>query len=88
MRPDSQSFYSVTLPQSASYFLGTAELVLSLALLFGVFRTASYGLALVMHTVTVLVSWRQLFDPTVLPRSAIICGSLPGRRSEVSLHSS
>ncbi|SRR5258708_3794435 len=59
----SQSFYSIPLPQSAPYFLGAAELVLSLALLFGAFRTASYGLALAVHTVTVIVSWRQLSDP-------------------------
>jgi putative oxidoreductase len=59
----SQGFYNILLPQSAPYFLGAAELVLSLALLFGVLRTASYGLALVIHTVTVIVSWRQLSDP-------------------------
>ena len=59
----SQSFYNIPLPESAPYVLGTAELVLSLALLFGAFRTASYGLALAVHTVTVLVSWRQLSDP-------------------------
>jgi putative oxidoreductase len=57
------SFYGVMLPASASYALGTAELILSLALLFGFHRTISYGLSLLIHTVTVVVSWRQLFDP-------------------------
>src|SRR5437660_7969635 len=57
------SFYGVMLPASASYVLGVAELILSLALLLGVYRTVSYGLALLVHTVTVVVSWRQLFDP-------------------------
>jgi hypothetical protein len=42
----------------ASYALGAAELVLSLALLFGFYRTISYGLSLLIHTVTVIVSWR------------------------------
>jgi hypothetical protein len=46
-----------------SYALGVAELMLSLALLFGFYRTISYGLALLVHTVTVIVSWRRLFDP-------------------------
>lgn len=59
----SQSFYSVAIPESVPYVLGTAELVLSTALLLGAFRTLSYGLALAIHTVTVMVSWRQLFDP-------------------------
>src|SRR5712691_10208358 len=58
-----QGFYGLTLPTGASYALGVAELILSLALLLGAFRTISYGLSLLVHTVTVLVSWRQLFDP-------------------------
>lgn len=58
-----QNFYGVTLPTGTAYVLGVAELVLSLALLVGVYRTVSYGLSLLVHTVTVIVSWRQLFDP-------------------------
>ena len=56
-------FYGVTLAAPVSYALGVAELILSLALLFGFYRTISYGLSLFAHTVTVIVSWRQLFDP-------------------------
>jgi hypothetical protein len=58
-----RNFYGVTLPVQASYALGIVELILSLALLFGAYRTISYGLALLPHTVAVVVSWRQLFDP-------------------------
>jgi putative oxidoreductase len=58
-----QNFYGLSLPVWASYALGIAELILSLALLFGAYRTISYGLSLLVHTVTVVVSWRQLFDP-------------------------
>jgi len=58
-----QSFYGVSLPTGASYALGVAELVLALALLVGAFRTISYGLSLIVHSITVVVSWRQLFDP-------------------------
>src|SRR5215471_13799540 len=57
------NFYGVTLVAPASYALGVGELILSLALLFGFYRTISYGLSLLVHTVTVVVSWRQLFDP-------------------------
>jgi putative oxidoreductase len=53
----------VTLPVAGSYALGIAELIVSLALLVGFQRTISYGLSLLIHTVTVIVSWRQLFDP-------------------------
>src|SRR6266536_1440132 len=58
-----RNFYGVTLPVEGSYALGIAELIVSLALLFGFYRTISYGLSLFFHTVTVVVSWRQLFDP-------------------------
>ena len=74
-----RNFYGMTLPVSASYALGVAELILSLALLLGFYRTISYGLSLLVHTVTVVVSWRQLFDPWGWPRSAAICGSRRGR---------
>ena len=51
-----RSFYGVTLPAEGSYALGMAELIVSLALLFGFYRTISYGLSLFIHTVTVVVS--------------------------------
>src|SRR5262247_2811371 len=57
------NFYGVTLPVGGSYALGVGELIVSLALLLGFYRTISYGLSLLIHTVTVVVSWRQLFDP-------------------------
>jgi putative oxidoreductase len=57
------NFYGVTLAAPASYALGVGELILSLALLLGFYRTVSYGLSLLVHTVTVIMSWRQLFDP-------------------------
>ena len=56
-------FYGVKLAVPVAYALGVAELILSLALLLGLYRTISYGLSLLVHTVTVIVSWRQLFDP-------------------------
>lgn len=59
----SQSFYNVALPETVPYVLGSAELALSMALLLGMYRTVSYGLAMAIHCVTVMVSWRQLFDP-------------------------
>src|SRR5262249_4011222 len=57
------NFYGVTLITPPSYALGVGELILSLALLLGFYRTISYGLSLLVHTLTVVVSWRQLFDP-------------------------
>jgi putative oxidoreductase len=58
-----QNIYNVSLPTGAAYALGLAELILSLGLLLGAYRTLSYGCSLLVHTVTVVVSWRQLLDP-------------------------
>lgn len=58
-----KNFYGVTLPEVTPYLLGTGELILSFCLLFGLYRTISYGLPLIFHTVTIIVSWRQLLDP-------------------------
>lgn len=58
-----QSFYGATLPSAVPYILGIGELLLSFALLIGAVRTISYGLALLVHTITILVCWRQLLDP-------------------------
>jgi putative oxidoreductase len=58
-----QNFYGLGLPAAAPMLIGAAELALSIALLFGLYRQISYGLALLIHTVTVIVSWRQLLDP-------------------------
>jgi putative oxidoreductase len=58
-----QGFYGVAISTEASYVLGVGELILSLALLVRAFRTLSYGLSRIVHTVTLVVSWRQLSDP-------------------------
>src|SRR5262249_59200532 len=58
-----RNFSGVPLHVYASSAFGVAELILSLSLLLGFYRTISYGLSLLVHTVTVVVSWRQLFDP-------------------------
>src|SRR5260370_24657150 len=56
-----RNFYGVTLAVPASYALGTTELILSLALLLGFYLTLIYCPSLLCHSVTVLVSWPQLF---------------------------
>jgi uncharacterized membrane protein YphA (DoxX/SURF4 family) len=61
-----KGFYGVQLSDWGSYGLGIAELILSLALLLGAFRTITYALALAVHTITLLVSWRRMFDPMAL----------------------
>jgi putative oxidoreductase len=73
------NFYGVALEVPASYALGVAELILSIALLCGFYRTISYGLSLLVHTVTVIVSGANYSTHGDWPRSATISGSRHGR---------
>ena len=54
-----QGFYGVTLPPGIPMVLGGLELVL----VGGVWRDLTYAVALIVHGVTTIVSWRQLLDP-------------------------
>ena len=56
-------FYGVALSGAIVGVSGAAETILALALLFGIYRRWSYGLAAVIHTVSVVATWRQLLNP-------------------------
>lgn len=56
-------FYGIDLSGSVITVVGLAELALSLALLAGIWHRVTYGTALVIHLISVLVSWQQLIDP-------------------------
>jgi putative oxidoreductase len=70
-------FYGIDVPQVAAYVFGVAEIAIATCLLLGVFRTLAYGGALALHTVTVLVSWRQLLDPWGNPINHLFIASVP-----------
>jgi putative oxidoreductase len=72
-----QHFYGVEVSSLVSYVLGVAELLLAACLFLGVFRTVAYGASLLLHTVTVLVSWRQLLDPWGDPVNHLFIASAP-----------
>ena len=61
-------FYGIALPEAAPAFMGSAELVLSLALLAGFARRPVYALAIVLHATSTLASWRQILDPFGIAR--------------------
>jgi putative oxidoreductase len=45
------------------HLFGVVEIAIAACLFLGIFRTVAYGAAAALHAVSVLVSWRQLFDP-------------------------
>jgi uncharacterized membrane protein YphA (DoxX/SURF4 family) len=70
-------FYGISVSQGVGYVFGIAEIAIAACLFLGLYRTVSYGAALALHTVTVLVSWRQLLDPWGDPANHLFIASLP-----------
>lgn len=70
-------FYGLNVPQVASYFFGVAEIAIAICLFLGLYRTISYGAALALHAVSVVVSWRQLFDPWSDPANHLFIAGVP-----------
>jgi putative oxidoreductase len=56
-------FYGITITTSIAPLLGIAQITLSLALLGGLWRRWSYGLATLLHAYSVTTSWQFLIDP-------------------------
>jgi putative oxidoreductase len=70
-------FYGLNVPQALGYLFGAVEIAIVGCLFLGLFRTATYGAALALHAVSVLVSWRQLIDPWGDPANHLFVASIP-----------
>ncbi len=56
-------FYGMDVSAALIYAAGALEAALGLAVLVGVWKTLSYGLALVVHTVSTLATYQELLAP-------------------------
>lgn len=70
-------FYGLNVSQGVGYVFGVAEIAIAACLFLGLFRTVAYGAAMALHTVTVLVSWRQLLNPWADDISHLFIASVP-----------
>jgi uncharacterized membrane protein YphA (DoxX/SURF4 family) len=70
-------FYGVAIPAALGFVFGVVEIALAIGLLVGRFLTAAVGAALVFHSVSVLVSWRQLIDPWGEPANHLFVAGIP-----------
>jgi putative oxidoreductase len=70
-------FYGIAIPQVLGYVFGVVEIAIAFCLFLGLFRTVAYGAALALHTVTVLVSWRELLDPWGTDVNHLFVASVP-----------
>jgi uncharacterized membrane protein YphA (DoxX/SURF4 family) len=70
-------FYGLDVSQGVGYVFGVVEIAIAVCLFLGLYRTISYGAALALHAVTVLVSWRQLLDPWGDPVNHLFIAGVP-----------
>lgn len=56
-------FYKTPLPAGVAPAVGVLEALLSLALLGGLWKTWTYGAALVLHSISTLSTWSRLLAP-------------------------
>ncbi len=56
-------FYLIPIGPALPYVIGALEALLSIAIIVGLWRRWSYGLGLVLHTISVVATWKQLIDP-------------------------
>ena len=78
-------FYGVAIPQALGYGFGAAEIAIALCIFAGRFRTVAYGAAVVLHAVTVAVSWRQLTQPWANEFNHLFIASVPVLGAMVAL---
>jgi putative oxidoreductase len=70
-------FYGIAIVPAVGYVFGAAEIAIAVCLFLGLFRTVAYGAALGLHTVTVLISWRQLLQPWADPVNHLFIAGIP-----------
>ena len=56
-------FYGIPMTTALAPLLGIAQIALALALLAGLWRRLSYGIATLLHAYSVIASWQSLIDP-------------------------
>lgn len=70
-------FYGLDVSATVGYVFGAVQISIAVCLFLGLFRTIAYGAALALHAISVLVSWRQLFDPWGDPANHLFIAGVP-----------
>lgn len=70
-------FYGMSISQTLGYIFGALEIAIALCIILGQFRTIAYGAALLLHAVTVVVTWRPLIDPWGDPINHLFTAGIP-----------
>jgi len=62
-----ESFYATSPSSGMLLAAALVQLIIVLAFAAGAFKTYSYGIVLLMHAVSNLVSWKMLINPLAVP---------------------
>ena len=79
-------FYGLTIPEWMAYGFGTVEILLAVCYIFGLFPAIAYALGVIIHTITVLVSWKALLNPWADSASHLFVASIPVLGAFVALY--
>jgi putative oxidoreductase len=79
-------FYGITVPEWTAYVFGVAEIVLAGCYFFDLFPAIAYALGVIIHTITVLVSWKALLNPRADSASHLFVASIPVLGALVALY--
>lgn len=72
-----ERFYGIDVVPLLGFLFGAGEILIAACLVLGLLRTPAYGAALVVHAVTVAVTWRQLLDPWSEPWAHLFGAAIP-----------
>jgi len=70
-------FYGLQISTLIAYVFGAVELALTIGLLLGVAKAITYGALIVIHGISVLVSWKQLSQPWAAVPNHLFIASIP-----------
>jgi putative oxidoreductase len=79
-------FYGLSVPQVMAYVFGAGEIAIAIGMILGVFRTWIYGAAVLLHALSVIVSWRQLIAPWADPYSHLFIAGVPVLGAFIALY--
>lgn len=58
-----QVFYGMNLSPAVSYLIGVTEAALSVLIIIGAWKTYTYAIGIVLHSLSTLSTWRHLIYP-------------------------
>jgi uncharacterized membrane protein YphA (DoxX/SURF4 family) len=70
-------FYGISVPQLSAYVFGVVEIAIAICLFLGLFPTVSYGAAMILHAVSVIVSWPVMIQPWADPANHLFIAGVP-----------